>query len=106
PHPCLYVVDDCVGVFGSRVVASNYSAIRAAFGDLAHQRPLPLVPVSAAAENNYQLAASEGAGSLQAPLERIGGMRVISQYRWTRRDDLQPARDLRDIAESFSDDVR
>src|SRR5437762_10257698 len=104
-HSRFDVVDDGIRVFGTGIVASNYSAVGIAFGNLTHQRTLSLVAVAATAKHHDQLTAGKSAYCFQAPLERVQRVCVVSQDRWVRRDDFQSTRHLRNCPHAFDDSV-
>ena len=104
-HSRFDVVDDGIRIFGTGIVASNYSAVGIAFGNLTHQRTLSLVAIAATAKNHDQLTARKPACRFQAPLERVGRVGVVSQDRWIRGDDFQSTRHLWNCGQAFGDSV-
>ena len=63
------LADDPLGILGSRIVRGDYHAISQAPSDLAHQRALATIPVTAAAEDDVDASAGELARRLQDVLK-------------------------------------
>src|SRR5258708_25774070 len=79
-QPREYFGDDGIRVFRARIVRSNNSHIRSFTHDVAHNRALGAVTVTAAAENNYYAFRIEAPGGRDEVLQAIRRMSVIHHY--------------------------
>src|SRR5687767_7235337 len=93
-HPRFDVVDDRVGVLGAGIVARHNGEISSQLCDLSHERTLAFVAIAAAPENHNQLASCKLASGAEASLQRVGGMRVVTQDSWMCGNHLEPSCDL------------
>ena len=78
---------DGARILAARIVVGDENQIGQALGDGAHQGPLALVAVAAAAEHQHQPARAMRAQRLERGFERVGGMGVIDDQLRARRMD-------------------
>ena len=80
-------------MFAARIVVGDDDVIGEAGGDAAHDRPLALVAVAAAAEHAHEPAGREGPQRLQRRFQRVRLVRVVDDDEAAARlaDDLEPA---------------
>ena len=90
-HALLHIVDDRVRILRARVVRRHHGQIGELGGQLAHDRALAPVAVAATAEHHDDAARCERAQCTERALERIGRVRVVTQYgTGTIADELHP----------------
>src|SRR6185369_5473116 len=102
-HAGLDVIDDTIGIFGSRIVARHDRMIREPLGDRAHLRTLAAVAITTAPEDHDQPALREGPNGREGALERVGRVRVVAKHRRPLVDALEPTGDLRERREAARD---
>src|SRR6266702_6980447 len=83
PHPGLDLVEDALRVLRARVVGRGDRDVGEARRGRTHWRPFAAVAVPPGAEYDDHPAAGrrDVPRGLERPLERVGGVRVITQYR-------------------------
>ena len=80
PHAHEDLVDDRLGSLGPRVVGGRPRPVGRARGDLAHDRALGPVAITAAAEHHAQPAGRDLARGGQHALERVRRVRVVHHH--------------------------
>src|SRR3954451_20356174 len=92
-EPAGDLVEDGARVFGPRVVAGDVDGVGPLLSGFGHPGALAAVPVSAAAEQDAQLAVGERLQCRKDVVQRVVGMRVVHQYRkgLPRPHRLEPA---------------
>src|SRR5581483_3119489 len=100
----LDVIEDPLRILTSRVVAGQNQLVRQPRADLSHERPLRLVAITAAAEEQHQtFPLRELTDGMQEFLERVRFVRVVDDDRRTIADALEPSAHRREIANPFFD---
>ena len=96
------------GLLAARIVVGDDDEIGAARGDFAHQRPLALVAVAAAAEDDDQPALGQRTQRREDLFQRVGLVGVIDEDRRAvaGADEFEPPRRALQIVERREDVAR
>ena len=80
PGARLDLGDDRSGLFGPRVVARDDGEVGQARGHLAHQRPLPPIPITPAAKSHDDPGRAETSGRPQHVVQAVGCVGIVDQH--------------------------
>src|SRR5665213_2932661 len=94
-HPPLYLVDDRLRIFRTRIVTRDDDAIGPSLCGCAHEWSLAGIAIAARSEYEYDFASNEWPNRCKAPDKRVRRVSVVANNRRRMGDEFEPSRYLR-----------